>query len=168
MDTPVERTFSGTKLVVIGLAFAFLVVGTGVVFGPSLRDRVRQETHPRTLREPIADGRSATGEPWEAVARYDGADNCVELRFAGGVLDRACDVPGDEPVRDITVTQVPDGPLVGYGVADEDVAAVNVVLEAGTTITVPVKAGELGFPVGFWATELPAGERIYEVVPTAG
>jgi hypothetical protein len=167
VDARTERTFSGTLLVVIGLVFTVLVVGTGLVFGPSLRDQVRQETRPRTLREPIAEGRTRNGESWEAVARYDGTDNCVELRLGDDVLDRACDEPGGEPVRDITVTQVPDGPAVGYGVADEGVPAVNVVLEAGTTITVPVKAGELGFPVGFWAAELPGDERIYEVVPIA-
>ena len=168
MSTTSDPTFSGSKLVVIGLTFCLLVVGTGLVFGPTLRDEVRQETRPRTLREPIAEGRNATGDAWEAVGRYDGDANCVELRLGDELLDRACDEPGDEPVRDITVTLVPNGPAVGYGVADENIRAVNVVLEAGTTITVPVKAGELGFPVGFWATPLPDGERIYEVVPTAG
>ncbi len=72
-------------------------------------------------------------------------------------------------VGDAVLPAAPDDVEPGAGEDADGVRMVdvNVVLEAGTNITVPVEARELGFPVGFWATALPEGELLYEVVPTA-
>lgn len=153
MDTSRERTVSGRGLVLWALVVAIAVTGASVVFGPALREDVRQEQSPRTLREPIATG-AFNGAVWEAVGRYDGTANCVELRFTADVLGRACDV-GEQPQR---TTRLPDGgPTIAYGIAPETATRHTVHLDNDTTVSAPVKAGELGFPVGFWAVELPAG-----------
>ena len=155
METTSERSVSGRALVIAGLLFALVITATGVMLGPGLREKVRQDESPRTLREPIAAGIHA-GEPWEAIGRFDGTANCVELRYLSDVLDRACDA-GSEPIQ---VTDLPDGgPTVAYGIAPEDEDTFTLDLDTGEQIDVPVRAGELGFPVGFWATELPAGAR---------
>lgn len=150
-----ERTISGRALVVAGLAVVVVVVLVSVVAGPSLRDAVLQEQSPRTLREPIAAG-THEGRTWEAVGRFDGHANCVELRYSGAVLDRACDRGAGS-----RVTQLPGGgPSVAYGVADDTWARVRLDLEDGREVVAEVRAGELGFPVGFWAAQLPAGVRL--------
>lgn len=167
MTTTTERTISGNWLVIVGLVVTTVFVFGSTVLGPVLREDVQQLTSPRTLREPIETGETAAGQTWEAVAHFDGKANCLELRYGGKILDRACDdTDAGKPVRDITATHVPDGPVVAYGLAAEGVESVDVVIEAGTTISVPVKAAELGFPVGFWATALPEGESLYNVEPT--
>lgn len=156
MDAANERTLSGRALVVASLLVVAGIVGAGVVLGPGLREDVLQETGPRTLREPIATG-TVAGATWEAVARFDGEANCVELRLDAEVLDRACDA-GAPP---FATTLLPDGgPRVAYGVADEDARAVALQLDSGEQLTPAVRAGELGFPVGFWATALPPGARL--------
>lgn len=160
-----ERNVSGRFFVGIFIALA-VVLGGAAMFARPFQEAVLQETRPRTLREPIGEGAG-----WQAIGRFDGEANCVELRVGERLLDRACTPPnrpvGDREVDATKVTRVPDGTVVAYGTASEQLGAVNVVLEAGTTITVPVKAGELGFPVGFWAVALPDGARLHEVVPTA-
>ena len=155
MDTTAERTVSGRTLVTVGLVVTVLVTAASLIFGPGLRDEVRQTTAPRTLREPVATGLHA-GQPWEAVGRFDGTANCVELRYLADVLDRACDTG---PVQQAT-TLADDGPTIAYGVAPENEAAFVVELADGEQITTPVVAGDLGFPVGFWAVELPAGAEL--------
>ncbi len=156
MDTTRERTVSGRGLVIVGLVVALLVTGASIVFGPGLREDVRQEQSPRTLREPIASG-THQGDAWEAVGRYDGEANCVELRFRSDVLGRACDT-GDPNQR---TTQLPgDGPTVAYGVASEDATRITLKLDDGTSVTAPVVAGELGFPVGFYGVNLPEGTAV--------
>lgn len=154
MEPTRERTVSGRALVVAGLVVTLLVTAASLLFGPGLREEVRQEQRPRTLREPVAAGEHA-GQAWEAVGRYDGTANCVELRYEAQVLGRACDA-GD-PQR---ATELPDGgPTIAYGVAPEDQSVYALPLDNGEELSVPVQAGELGFPVGFWATELPDGAR---------
>jgi hypothetical protein len=155
MNTPRERTVSGRSLVIGALVVTAAVTAAALVFGPGLRDKVLQEQRPRTLREPIATG-TYDGEVWEAVGRFDGTANCVELRYVGKVLDRACD-SGPHQV----VTQLPsDGPTIVYGVAPEDRETMAVPLEGADDLSLPVQAGELGFPVGFWAGEVPAGAAL--------
>lgn len=150
-----ERGISGRWIVGAGLAVAVIVTIAAVVLGPPLREQVRQEQQPRTLREPVASG-THLGDVWEAVARYDGSANCVELRFRGEVLDRACDAG---PRR--TQTSLPDdGPVVAYGVAAEEVTSVEVPLDDGSVVTAPAVGGDLGFPVSFWALELPDGNGL--------
>lgn len=157
MDTPAERTVSGRTLVVVGLAVTVLVTAASLILGPGLRDDVRQEQDPRTLREPVATGLHA-GQPWEAVGRFDGTSNCVELRYLAEIVDRACDTG---PVAQVTT--LPDGgPTIAYGVAPEDATTFAVELAGGEEMSAPVVAGELGFPVGFWAVELPAGAELAE------
>jgi hypothetical protein len=152
MDITSERTVSGRSLVVAGLVVVALVTAASFVLGPGLRNEVRQSQDPRTLREPIAEGMHQ-GQPWEAVGRFDGTANCVELRYLGKILDRACD-SGPATVT----TAVPrGGPTVAYGTTDDEAATHTVSLDNGEQLDVPVKAGDLGFPVGFWAVELPAG-----------
>lgn len=153
-----ERSVSGRALVVSGLVVAALITAAAVVLGPPLREDVRQEERPRTLREPVAAGEHG-GETWEAVARYDGTANCVELRYRGEVLGRACDVGPTEA----STTLPADGPTIAYGVADETAARTEVVLSDGSTARTDVVAGDLGFPVGFWALQLPPG-----TAPAAG
>ena len=155
MDTTAERTVSGRTLVVVGLVVTVLVTAASLIFGPGLRDEVRQTTAPRTLREPIATGLHA-GRPWEAVGRYDGSANCVELRYLAEILDRACDTG---PVQNAT-TLADNGPTIAYGIAPEDASTFDVELTGGESISAPVIAGELGFPVGFWAVELPEGAEL--------
>ncbi len=155
MEPSSERTISGRKLVTVGLVVVALVTATSIVFGPALRTQVRQEQRPRTLREPIATGLHR-GQPWEAVGRFDGDANCVELRFLGKILDRACDAG---PKQGVT-TLPDDGPTIVYGVAAEDAKTHVVRLDNGETLRVPVKAGDLGFPVGFWAVGLPGGAKL--------
>ena len=151
MDTTPERTVSGRMLVVGGLVAALLVTAVAIVFGPGLREDVRQEQSPRTLREPIATG-THQGDVWEAVGRYDGTANCVELRFRTQVIGRSCDV-GEPP--QMTTALPDDGPTIAYGIAEETATEATLELDNGTTVTAPVLAGELGFPVGFWAVQLP-------------
>ena len=160
MDSPDqrgnERSVSGRKLVTVALVVIVLVTAASAVFGPALRDRVRDEQRPRTLREPIATGEHQ-GQVWEAVGRFDGEANCVELRYAGEVLDRACDA-GAPRMR---ATKLADGgPTVAYGVAPDGAEDYDVPLAGGDTVNVPVAAGDLGFPVGFWATLLPEGTSL--------
>ena len=160
MDTPDERdderSVSGRKLVIGALVAVALVTAVSVVFGPALRERVRDEQRPRTLRDPIATG-EFEGRVWEAVGRFDGEANCVELRYAGEVLDRACDVGAPR----MTATPIPGGgPTVVYGVAPDNSDDFDVPLESGDEFNVPVAAGDLGFPVGFWAALLPEGETL--------
>lgn len=162
MDTTSERTISGRSLVVWGLAVAVVVTAISIVFGPGLREQVRQEQGPRTLREPVATG-TYEGQVWEAVGRFDGTANCVELRYLGDVLGRACDA-GEPPQT--TTALADDGPQVAYGIAAEDAAQVTLTLDDGATVTAPVRAGELGFPVGFWAAELPPGASVSERAET--
>lgn len=155
-DRETERSVSGRKLVTIALAIIVAVTAASVVFGPALRERVRDEQRPRTLRDPIATGEHE-GQVWEAVGRFDGEANCVELRYLGEVLDRAC----DEGTARMTATPLPNGgPTVAYGVAPDNTDNFDVPLEGGGTFNVPVAAGDLGFPVGFWATLLPKGEEL--------
>ena len=150
-----ERTISGTTLVVAALVVTVAVTGISLLLGPALREDVRQVTSPRTLREPVATG-SYGGRTWEAVGRYDGSANCVELRLDGQVLERACDA-GD---RMLSTAISPDGPIVAYGVAPETQTAVTVTLDDQSEVSVPTAAGDLGFPVSFWAVELPPGRRL--------
>ncbi|MGH3665311.1 MAG: hypothetical protein ACRDU8_04350, partial [Egibacteraceae bacterium] len=120
-----ERTLSGRALVIGGavVMLAFLVVA--LTMGPGLRQDVLQETHPRTLREPIATGEAARGT-WEAVVRYDGTANCVEVRYLEQVFDRACDTAGGEgPLLDAGSATLPGSKPIVYGVAAEDVAEVR-------------------------------------------
>ena len=157
-DREDERSVSGRKLVVGAMIAVVLVTAVSVVFGPALRDRVRDEQRPRTLRDPIATGEHG-GQVWEAVGRFDGQVNCVELRYAGEVLDRAC----DKDAPRMTATPIPNGgPTVVYGVAPDNTEDFDVPLEGGGAFNVPVAAGDLGFPVGFWATLLPEGETLAE------
>lgn len=157
MDTTAERTVSGRTLVVVGLVVAVLVTAASLIWGPGLREDVRQEQDPRTLREPVATGLHA-GQPWEAVGRYDGTSNCVELRYLAEILDRACDTGPTQ-----LATSLPDGgPTIAYGVAPEEESTFAVRLADGEELSAPVVAGELGFPVGFWAVELPAGAELAE------
>ncbi|MDP9406187.1 MAG: hypothetical protein M3O86_06240 [Actinomycetota bacterium] len=156
MEAVGERSVSGRALIVVSLVVVALFMGAGVVLGPGLREQVRQETRPRTLREPIATG-TVAGATWEAVARFDGAANCVELRLRAEVLGRACDAGAPA----FTTTRLTDGgPGVAYGVTDEAARRVALDLDSGARLTAPVRAGELGFPVGFWATTLPAGATV--------
>lgn len=157
MEIRTEPTVSGRKLVTIGLAVTAVVIAASLVFGPSLREQVRQETAPRTLREPVASG-TYDGQVWEAVGRYDGTGNCVELRFADQVVDRACDIGPAQGQSQLP----PDGPVVVYGVAAEDQTRVTLVLDDGTELAAPAVAGELGFPVSFWAVALPPGRQVDE------
>lgn len=151
-----ERSVSGRKLVVGALIVIVAVTAVSVVFGPALRERVRDEQRPRTLRDPVASGQHE-GQVWEAVGRYDGEANCVELRYAGETLDRACDAGAPR----MTATTLPDGgPTVAYGVAPDGTDDFDVPLAGGDDLTVPVAAGDLGFPVGFWAVVLPSGETL--------
>lgn len=162
-----ERSVSGRALVVAGLALVALLLLATAVFGPMLQRQVRQETRPRTLREPIADGRVA-GETWEAVARFDGNANCVELRLGSAVVDRACGAVAGGAVQDTQVTTLEGDATVAYGVAAEDVAAVRLQLAGGGRLSAPVKAAELGFPVGFWAVELGSGARLDSITALDG
>jgi hypothetical protein len=158
MQTAAERTISGRALVVAGMTVTVLVVLGGVFLGPPLRDDVRQLDVPRTLREPIATGQHQ-GQVWEAVGRYDGAANCVELRYQSETVHRACDT-GD---RAASRRLGPDGPTIAYGVAPETQPRATVTLDNGEQIVTPVVAGDLGFPVGFWAVELPSGRGMRTV-----
>ena len=149
---------SGRTLVIASLAFVAVIIAVSALFGPQLREAVLQEQRPRTLREPIATGLH-DGQPWEAIGHFDGVSNCVELQYRAKTLGRACD--GDDRV---TVTTLPqDGPTVAYGVAAEDWAGVTLTLDDGEDVAAAAKAGELGFPVSFWATEIPAGRAVDEV-----
>ena len=151
MDTTTERTVSGRALIVVSLIVIAVIIAVGLIFGPTLRDEVRQTQVPRTLREPIATG-TWGGEVWEAVGRFDGEANCVELRFRGKVHAKACDT-GPRAM----VAEVPGQGRVAMGVAPEERQEVTVRLVGADDVSVPVVAGDLGFPVGFWAVEVPAG-----------
>ena len=151
-----ERSVSGRTLVVVALVVILLVTAFSAIFGPALREQVRNEQRPRTLREPIASG-EYNGQIWEAVGHFDGTANCVELRYLGKVLDRACDT-GAQPV--LATALAGSGPTVAYGIAPEDADTYEVQLDNGDEISVPVMAGDLGFPVGFWAVQLPAGTAL--------
>lgn len=153
MDTTAERTLSGRALVGGGLTVAVLVTLVSLIFGPALQEDVRQEQRPRTLREPIAAGTAGT-QDWEAIGRFDGTANCVELRTEGEVVDRACDTGPTTAMTEL------NGAIIAYGVAPEDATSKTVSLDDGKQLTVPVSAGELGFPVGFWAVQLPAGRSL--------
>lgn len=155
MDIRSEPTVSGRKLVTIGLAVTAVVIAAGLIWGPSLREQVRQETGPRTLREPVASG-TYEGQVWEAVGRYDGTGNCVELRYKDQVVDRACDIGPTQAQSKLP----PEGPVVVYGVAAEEQTSVTLVLDDGTEVEAPAVAGDLGFPVSFWATALPDGRHV--------
>ena len=157
MSTPSERTISGRMLVVVGLIVAAVVTLASIVWGPALREEVRQEDSPRTLREPIASG-EYQGQVWEAVGRFNGQANCVELRYRGAVVDSACD---DQPQSKQTQLP-PEGPVIAYGVAAEDRSSVTVTLDDDTSVQAPAVAGELGFPVSFWAVELPPGRSVQQ------
>ena len=164
MAEAAERTVSGRTLVAgAGVLLAILLL-IEVLFGPTLVDQVRQEQRPRTLREPVAAGEVA-GQPWEAVGRFDGTANCVELRYGEAVLDRACTPggQGEDGVGAVMTTTVPEGPTVVYGTAGEDLPAVEVRLDDGTTLQARVQAGDLGFPVGFWALPVPDGAGVRAV-----
>ncbi|MDQ3537622.1 MAG: hypothetical protein M3415_02305 [Actinomycetota bacterium] len=165
MAEPAERTVSGRALVTGAGVLLAVALLAQALFGPSLVEQVRQEQRPRTLREPIAAGEAA-GQPWEAVGRFDGTANCLELRYRDAVLDRACTPAGlrEEGVGQVRTTTVPEGgPTVVYGTAGEGMAAVDVQLDDGTTLRTPVRAGELGFPVGFWAVPVPDGAGVRAV-----
>lgn len=150
-----ESTVSGRVLVIVGVVVAVMTVVASFAWGPGLREEVRQSTQPRTLREPIASGRH-DGQIWEAVGRYDGEANCIELRFRSEVLDRACD-----RANPLQQTPLPaDGPVVAYGVAGERQPSVTVTLDDGTSLQTPTRAGDLGFPVSFWGLELPPGTTV--------
>ena len=155
METAVERTISGRALVGFALLVTVLVVLGGLFLGPPLREDVRQLDVPRTLREPIASGQHQ-GEVWEAVGRYDGAANCVELRYGSETLHRACDVGDRVASRDLG----DGGPTIAYGVAPETQSTVTVLLDDGERLEAPTVAGDLGFPVSFWAVELPEGRAM--------
>lgn len=155
MDTTSERTVAGRTLVVVGLIVALVVTAASILFGPALRDQVRQEQAPRTLREPVATGLHQ-GQPWEAVGRFDGVANCVQLRYLSKILDQACDTGP----RQLVTTLPDDGPTIAYGVAPETERSHRVALDNGDVVEAPVTAGDLGFPVGFWATEIPAGTTL--------
>ena len=158
MEAPAPRSVSGRTLVIGSLAFVAVVIAVSVLFGPQLREAVLQEQRPRTLREPIATGLHE-GQPWEAIGHYDGTANCVELRFRAKTLGKACD--GDDRV---SVTTLPDGgPTVAFGVADETWTQVTLTLDDGEDLVTQAKAGELGFPVSFWAAEIPQGSTVDEV-----
>ncbi len=156
---------SGRALIIgAGLLVGVLVL-IQALFGPSLVNQVRQEQRPRTLREPIAAGEAA-GQPWEAVARFDGIANCVELRYRDTALDSACTPAGqgEDGVGQVQTTTVPEGgPTVVYGTAGEGLPSVEVRLDDGTTLRTPVQAGDLGFPVGFWAVPVPDGAGVRAV-----
>lgn len=158
MPTVAERTISGRALVIGAIVLTVLVVLGGVFLGPPLREDVRQLDVPRTLREPVATGQHQ-GQVWEAVARYDGAANCVELRYGSETLHSACDVGDPVAARQIP----PNGPTVAYGVAPETQPSVTVTMDNGTQVVAPTTAGDLGFPVGFWAVELPPGRSLRSV-----
>lgn len=158
METAAERTLSGRALVIGAAVVTVLVVAGGVFLGPPLREEVRQLDVPRTLREPVATG-EYRGEVWEAVGRYDGTANCVELRLQAETLHRACDTGDRAAARQLP----PDGPIVAYGVAPEGQPSVTVTLDNGEEVVTPAVAGDLGFPVGFWAVELPAGRSLQSV-----
>ena len=145
-------------MVVAGLVVTVLVVLSALVLGPALREDVRQLDAPRTLREPIASG-EYDGGVWEAVGRYDGSANCVELRYEAETLHRACDVGDQAATRRIGA----DGPTIAYGVVPEEQPSVTVTLDDGQELVTPAVAGELGFPVGFWAVELPPGRSMRSV-----
>ncbi len=158
------RTVSGRTVVVWGLALTAVVVIGGAVAGPPLRDRVRQEQRPRTLREPIATGTLA-GSVWEAVVHFDGADNCVELRYREQVVDRSCAEPdAGRPLQDVRIASPGEGVQVVMGVTAETVPRVRVEPRGARAIELAVEAADLGFPVGFFATELPAGGDVDRVV----
>jgi len=160
-----ERTVSGRALIMGAGLLVGVLVGVQALFGPGLVDQVRQEQRPRTLREPIAAGQVA-GQPWEAVARYDGTANCVELRYRDATLDSACSPAGqgEDGVGQVQTTTVPEGgPTVVYGTAGEQLPEVEVRLDDGTTLRTPVRAGNLGFPVGFWAVPVPEGTGVRAV-----
>ncbi len=164
MESPEGRTLSGRALVVVGVAAAVVFGVGGAAVAPALQERVRQEQHPRTLREPIDSG-TLDGQVWEAVARFDGSDNCVELRYRAEVVERACAAADTgEPLQGVRGVALGDDLVVLIGVAAESVGEVVVEPTAGAPVTAPVRADELGFPVGFFATELPAGTKPDRVV----
>ena len=157
MDSTAERTVSGRWMIVWLLALVTVVTAAAVALGPGLRERVLQEERPRTLREPIATG-MYDGHPWEAGGRYDGTANCVELRYRSDVLGRACDTgPALQTTRVGS-----DGPTVAYGTAAETATRMRLTLDDGRTVDAAVGAGDLGFPVGLWAAEVPAGSTVVE------
>ena len=158
METAAERTISGRTLVAVALGVTVVVVLAGVLLGPPLREDVLQLDVPRTLREPIAAGQH-DGRAWEAVGRYDGSANCVELRYGSRTLHRACDTGDRAASRQLAA----DGPTVAYGVAPETQTSVTVTLDDGSDIVTPAAAGDLGFPVAFWAVELPPGRAMRSV-----
>ncbi|MPZ73402.1 MAG: hypothetical protein GEU74_09250 [Nitriliruptorales bacterium] len=160
MDSTAERTVSGRGLIIVGLVVIAAVTVAGVVLGPGLREQVRQEQRPRTLREPVAAG-SYAGHPWEAIGHYDGTKNCVELRYRGVELGQACDT--GPPVQSTRVGA--DGPVVAYGTAPETSSEMAVSLDNGELVRAPVKAGDLGFPVGLWAAEIPGDAAVVATEP---
>jgi hypothetical protein len=158
MEAPAERSVSGRTLVIGSLAVVAVIIAISALFGPQLRSAVLQEQRPRTLREPIATDEH-NGQPWEAIGHFDGTANCVELRYRGETLGKACDA-GDP----VVVTVLPDdGPTVAYGTAAEEWTRVRLVLDDGEELVAEAKAGELGFPVSFWALEIPAHRTVDEV-----
>jgi hypothetical protein len=160
MDSTAERTVSGRSLITWLMALVVAMTGAALVLGPGLRERVLQEERPRTLREPIATG-MYDGHPWEATGHFDGSANCVELRYRAEVLGSACDT-GPE----VTTSRVgADGPTVAYGIAPETATRVAVDLDNGDAVRAAVKAGDLGFPVGLWAVEVPEGAQVDQVRP---
>jgi hypothetical protein len=55
-----------------------------------------------------------------------------------------------------------DGPTVAYGIAEESARRVSLTLDTGDTVEARVGAGDLGFPVGLWAVEVPHGTTVVE------
>jgi hypothetical protein len=159
------RPPTGTILVLVGVVLVAAYTAAQVAFGPALRQQVLEQRSPRTLREPVGTG-EAGGYAWEAIGRFDGARDCVTVRFAGAASPPACQ--GEEvgaAVQSVALYPLGEGlPTVVYGAVSKITERVRVSLAGPTMIDTVPSGSQFGFTVDLYGVAVPPDATVERVV----
>lgn len=145
------RSFSGTAFVVACALAAVAFVAFLVLVSPVLLARTQ------AAAPPPAPQQVGAGQQWTATAvEADPDEACLELRGRRAEPARLCTGPRGEAVRAAGVVRA--GPArVAYGIVDARTTTVRLDFgPAGSARAAPAYV-DFGFPLGFFAVELPAG-----------
>jgi hypothetical protein len=164
VGTP-RRPPSGSVLVILGVLIVAGYTAVQALWGPTLRQQVLEQRSPRTLREPVGTGEAASFA-WEAIGRFDGARDCVTVRFAGNASAPACQ--GEDvaiPVQSVALHPLGEGlPTVVYGAVSKGTERVRVDLVSGSPIQTVPSGSQYGFAVDLYGVAVPPGTTVQRVV----
>jgi hypothetical protein len=161
-DRSPRRTFSGTAFVIACVLAVFAFVAFLVYVSPILLARTL-ESAPPPAPAVVADG-LAGGERWTATAiELAPEEPCLEVA-AGSVSSVVCTQPRGGAVRAVEGLVVGPESVVLHGIVDPRTTAVRLSFAGAPAVDVEPSYVDFGFPLGFFALELPPGARLTGVV----